>query len=246
MPDATVTRGNEQGGEHGQRLARTIAAAAESGSMSVATPQLMSTDRVVDDLLRLADAGSRVLAGLTGPPAAGKSTLAQAIAAGCIERGLSTVVVPMDGFHLAQSVLDARGEADIKGAPQTFDADGYVALLRRLRANQEPVWAPRFDRDLEDPIAGAIGVPTDVRLVLTEGNYLLLPTEPWDQVRPLLDRIYYVDAPQQLRQSRLVHRHEQFGRPHQEAVHRALGSDERNARLVAQTRDRADSVIPVD
>jgi pantothenate kinase len=151
----------------------------------------------------------------------------------------------MDGFHLAQQVLDARGLAEVKGAPETFDAAGYVALLRRLRERgPDVVWAPTFDRAIEEPIAGAIGVPQDVELVVTEGNYLLLEQGPWSQVRALLDAAWFADPPDEdVRRARLIARHRAFGEGPERARARALGSDERNARLVRTTRSRADVTI---
>lgn len=185
----------------------------------------------------------RVMLGLTGPPAAGKSTLAQALQQAAEATGVTAAVVPMDGFHLAQSVLEARGLAAVKGAAETFDAYGYLALLQRIRQAQEPVWAPTFDRSLEDAIAGSIEVTPDVRLVITEGNYLLDGAEPWARVRAELDECWYVEVPDGTRLDRLVARHEQHGRTSAAARERATGSDERNAERVRQARGRANTVV---
>lgn len=161
--------------------------------------------------------------------------------------GQTAVLVPMDGFHLAQQVLDEQGLAEVKGAPETFDAAGFVALLRRLRARtSDVVWAPTFDRTLEEPVAGAIPVPPTTELVVTEGNYLLLDEGPWAQVRPLLDATWFVDPPSEdVRRDWLIARHRTFGETAERAQSRALGSDERNALLVRRTRHRADRTITV-
>lgn len=189
----------------------------------------------------LCQPGERRILGIAGPPGAGKSTLAAAVVA---ELGIDAVLVPMDGFHLAQAELVRLGRAERKGAPDTFDAAGYAALLRRLRAGEaEAVYAPTFDRHLEEPIAGAIEVPPDVPLVLTEGNYLLLDTGPWAGVRALMDEVWYLDLDNEARVSRLIARHVAHGRSAQAARAWVLRSDEANARLVAATRDRADVVI---
>ncbi|RZS90931.1 phosphoribulokinase/uridine kinase family protein [Motilibacter rhizosphaerae] len=189
----------------------------------------------------LSTAGGRRLLGLTGPPGAGKSTLAGELVTAL---GDAAALVPMDGFHLADDVLVRLGRRGRKGAPDTFDASGWVALLRRLRAaDEECVWAPEFRREVEDAVAGAIGVPRDVPLVVVEGNYLLLDEGPWAQVRDLLDEVWYVAPPDDLRVERLVARHVAFGKDPEEARSWVLGSDERNAALVAATRDRADLVV---
>ncbi|MEU5548729.1 nucleoside/nucleotide kinase family protein [Micromonospora sp. NPDC047793] len=199
----------------------------------------------VDELVRraraLADAGPRQLLGITGAPGAGKSTLAAEVVAAI---GASARLVPMDGFHLAQAELHRLGRAARKGAIDTFDANGYVSLMRRLR-RKEPtsVWAPEFRRELEEPIAGAIEVPPEVRLVVTEGNYLLVPDWPWDEMRALLHEAWFLDLDGDLRRRRLVARHVGYGRSAEEARAWALGSDEVNAALVAETAVRADLVV---
>jgi pantothenate kinase len=150
----------------------------------------------------------------------------------------------MDGFHLAQAELRRLGRAERKGAPDTFDAGGYVALLRRLRDADEPVvYAPEFRRSVEEPVAGAIPVPRDVPLVITEGNYLLLDDGPWAPVRGLLDDAWYLDADDDARLAALIRRHERYGRSPALAREFALGSDQRNAERVAAGRHRADLVI---
>ncbi|MGW0944892.1 nucleoside/nucleotide kinase family protein [Streptomyces sp. NPDC002623] len=200
-----------------------------------------------DDLLLRAralagDGRRRVLLGIAGSPGAGKTTLAERLA-----RELDGAAhVPMDGFHLADAELDRLGRRDRKGAPDTFDAAGYAALLRRLREDtDEVVYAPGFERVLEQPIAGAVPVAPSARLIVTEGNYLLLGTGVWTRVRAELDEVWFCETDEEERVRRLVARHEQFGKGHAEAVAWVERSDRRNAELVATTRERADLVVRV-
>jgi pantothenate kinase len=196
-----------------------------------------------DDLLKraaaLAHPGHRAVLGITGSPGAGKTTLAEHLVRELNKDGPPWVAhVPMDGFHLADVELDRLGRRDRKGAPDTFDAAGYAALLRRLHEERG------FERVLEQPIAGAIPVPPSARLVVTEGNYLLLGTGAWPRVRAHLDEVWFCEIDEQERIRRLVARHEEFGKDHDAAVAWALGTDQRNADVIAATRDRADLIVP--
>jgi pantothenate kinase len=151
----------------------------------------------------------------------------------------------MDGFHLADVELDRLGRRERKGAPDTFDALGYAALLRRLAEDvDEVVYAPAFERVLEQPLAGAIPVSREARLIITEGNYLLLPEPPWSTLRPLFTEVWYADLDQPTRLRRLIDRHVRFGKDPAAAQAWATGTDERNAALVAATRSGADLVVP--
>ncbi|MFC8915251.1 nucleoside/nucleotide kinase family protein [Streptomyces sp. NPDC047821] len=193
---------------------------------------------------RLAVPGGRRILGLAGAPGAGKSTLAARL----VERlGGLAALVPMDGFHLAQAELRRLGRTARKGAPDTFDAAGYAALLARLRA-AEPgtvVYAPAFDRALEEPVAGSIPVGPEVPLVVTEGNYLLHDDGPWSAVRPLLDEVWFLELDDHRRVHRLVERHVRFGKDRSHAERWVRDSDEANARLVTAGRARADLVVPM-
>ncbi|MGW2335293.1 nucleoside/nucleotide kinase family protein [Streptomyces sp. NPDC001685] len=202
---------------------------------------------LLDRARALADGGGRAVLGIAGSPGSGKTTLAETLVRELNGPGDPWVAhVPMDGFHLADAELERLGRRDRKGAPDTFDAAGYAALLRRLR--EEPgegtVYAPGFERVLEQPIAGAVPVEPTARLVVTEGNYLLLGTGAWALVRPQLDEVWFCELEERERLRRLIARHERFGKTHEEAVAWVMRSDQRNAELVAATRDRADLVVP--
>jgi pantothenate kinase len=192
----------------------------------------------------------RTVIGITGPPGAGKSTLSSAIVE-AVQREApgSCVLVGMDGWHLANDVLTRLGTVARKGAPDTFDGAGYVDALERLRRQRHddpPIWLPEFRRSIEDAVAGAVEVRPEHRLIVTEGNYLLLDTAPWDRVRSMLDMCWYVDVPDELRLERLAARHAHFGRSLDEAEHRARVVDQSNAALVEAVAGRADAVVGLD
>ena len=202
----------------------------------------MTFEALVDRARGMVPAGGRAILGIAGAPAAGKTTLAEELTAALGDGGAH---VPMDGFHLADVELERLGNRDRKGAPDTFDALGYAAMLRRLREDTDDmIYAPGFERVIEQPIAGAIGVPRAARLIITEGNYLLLSTGGWERVRPLVDEFWYADLDQRSRLRRLIDRHIRFGKDEQAAVSWATGTDERNAALIAATREQADLLVP--
>jgi pantothenate kinase len=182
----------------------------------------------------------RVILGITGPPGAGKTRLAESIASTFDH----AVHIPMDGFHLADVELRRLGRLDRKGAIDTFDADGYRALLDRLRATPTyTVYAPAFDRDIEQPIAGSIAVPTETTLVVTEGNYLLDDEPPWPTVRELLSEVWFIDVPRAERHRRLVARHVEFGKSPAAAEAWVRAVDEPNAERIEKCRHKADLVV---
>ena len=188
----------------------------------------------------VARAKRRIL-GITGAPGVGKTTYALGQVS---MSGAPAAYVPMDGFHLADVTLTALGRLDRKGAPDTFDAWGYAALLRRLRDERDHVvYAPGFERHLEQPIAGALAVPPEADLVVTEGNYLLLDRPEWRAVREQLDVVVHLVTDDDLRRRRLVARHVEFGKTPAEAEAWVARVDDANAALVEAAAHRADRIV---
>ena len=196
---------------------------------------------LVDRARQLVAASERRVLGLCGTPGAGKSTVSDALLAAL---GSDAVLVGMDGFHLANDELVRLGRRDRKGAPDTFDVDGYVALLDRIRAGHE-VYAPRFDRSLEESIGSAVLVGAGFPLVITEGNYLLHDENGWDAVASRLDEVWFLDIDAHARRERLVARRLSYDHPYDEAVAWVREVDERNAAVVERGRSRADLVVTV-
>jgi pantothenate kinase len=199
---------------------------------------------LVDRATALAGTGTRRILGITGAPGAGKSTVCTALLAAL---GEQVALVGMDGFHYANGELQRLERGHRKGAPDTFDVDGYVALLTRLRSpSSGPVYGPVFDRALEEPIGSAVPVFPATPLVLTEGNYLLLEEHGWAAVRACLDEVWYLDVPPEVREQRLIRRRRSFGHEPRAAEDWVRTVDGRNGRTVEASRSRADLVVHLD
>ena len=199
----------------------------------------LGLDALVARASRLAATRERALLAIVGPPGSGKSLLARQVAEAI---GPTARVAPMDGYHLSNRELRRLEMADRKGAIDTFDAEGYLNLARRLAANERVVYAPEFDRAIEEPVAGSIRIDRSVRLVICEGNYLLVDRSPWNELRPLFAESWYCEPPEQVRIERLVARHHAYGKPLAAAHAWALGPDQTNAELIAASRSRADVI----
>ena len=197
--------------------------------------------RLIDRVIELLDQPGRSVLGIAGAPASGKSTLTALLLAELDQRRPGVAVaVGMDAFHIGHRVLLRRGLTDVKGAPETFDALGYIHLLKRLRSESDTIYAPEFDRDIEDSLAHVVEIGPGAKLVVMEGNYLLLDAPPWDAVRPLLDEAWFLHLDDAERQRRMIARHRRHGHDQADAEDRTFGNDERNAQLVNAAPNRPD------
>ncbi|WP_370055602.1 nucleoside/nucleotide kinase family protein [Leifsonia sp. EB41] len=196
--------------------------------------------------LHLAADRRRAIVGIAGSPGSGKTTLARAVVGAANEQAGEPVAayLPMDGFHLADATLEALGRHDRKGAIDTFDGWGFVALLERVHGERDhPVYAPAFDRAVGEPIAGSLAVLPGARLIVVEGNYLLAPTDPWSRIPPLLAESWFVTTTEEERLRRLVDRHTRHGRTPEAALAWARDVDGANARLIEPTAASATLIV---
>jgi pantothenate kinase len=198
--------------------------------------------------LALEARGGRVILGLAGPPGVGKSTLAIAIVADArAQQGKSwAAYLPMDGYHLSNAQLERLGLLDRKGAPATFDVDGYAAMLARVATDDgRDIYVPDYDRTLHEPIAARHLVQKEARLVVTEGNYLAVDTPEWRAARRYIDHLWYLDAPDALREGRLIERQVRGGRDLEAAENWVRHSDRLNGDVVKRSQGNADRTVVV-
>lgn len=206
--------------------------------------EAVTADELVAAILARAAGMKRCVVAIAGPPGAGKSTVSATLCAAINERDpAAAVVVPMDGFHLDNAILDARDMRKRKGSPPTFDCAGFEVMLKRLRAGGEDIVIPLFDRKLDLARAGADIVRADQRILLAEGNYLLLDQPPWDRLAPLFDLTVFLDVDRLELENRLVQRWLGFGYNVGSAQTRALSNDMPNADLVLEHSRRADFIL---
>ena len=206
--------------------------------------------RLVPHILEMESAadGKRIAIGFAGGPGTGKSTLAAELVTmlNAVKPG-SAALVPMDGFHMKHAKIEAMGATDRKGAPHTFEGAAFVSFLHHLKHATEPVSGPGYSRKIEDTVDDAFNVAPDVRVLVVEGNYLLLTEGPWAGVKALLDYSVFIHVPRELVRNRLMKRHGEEGLFSEERNRAHIErNDLPNYDLVEQSRDRADVVFEMD
>ena len=212
------------------------------------TPQ-QALSRLVPHILALQSAThNRIAIGLAGGPGVGKSTLAAELVTMLnATHPTSAALVPMDGFHMKHAKLEALGQVDYKGAPHTFEGAEFVSFLHHLKTATGPVSGPGYSRKIEDTIENAFTVQPEVRVLIVEGNYLLLTDGPWAGIRALLDYAVFLDVPRDLVEQRLLSRHAEEGLFTEERNRAHIArNDLPNYDLVHQSQDRADVIITLD
>jgi len=192
-----------------------------------------------------ADGKTRYIVAIAGPPASGKTTLAQKLCDDINSKVSASpcVVVPMDGFHLDNETLDQMDIRHIKGAPQTFDAKGFVDLIQQIRLDNGAVAIPEFNRKLDAVVLGDQSISHDHRIIVVEGNYLLLDESPWNQLKAMFDLSVMLKPEGKTLEKRLISRWEKHAHSEQEAKVRAYSNDIPNAKYALAHSMQADITV---
>jgi pantothenate kinase len=204
-----------------------------------------SISSLLEEILRLAQDASRFMIGIAGPPGAGKSTLSDALRDALIARGETAEILPMDGFHMDNGILEQRGLLPRKGAPETFDVRGFLDIVTAVKAGDEEVLVPVFDRSRELAIASARAISPETRFILAEGNYLLLDQAPWTRLFGCFDLTLFVGPPMDVLEDRLRQRWQHFGLDEAAIAWKLNGNDLPNGRLVIEKSRPADISIDI-
>jgi pantothenate kinase len=205
----------------------------------------MKLDDLAKQIVKNGAGTKRYIVAIAGPPASGKTTLAQKLCDDINSKvsGSPCVIVPMDGFHLDNETLDQMGIRHVKGAPQTFDAKGFVELIQRIRRDNNAVAIPEFNRKLDAVVLGDQSITLDHRIIVVEGNYLLLDESPWDQLKAMFDLSVMLASDDKTLEKRLISRWEKYGHSEIEAKVRASSNDIPNAKYALANSMQADITV---
>ena len=205
----------------------------------------LKLETIAEDVLRRAEGRSRFIVAIAGPPGAGKSTLADALCDALLARGETAAVLPMDGFHMDNGILEERGLLPQKGAPETFDVRGFLDIVSAVRKGGQEVLVPVFDRSREIAIASARAIAPETRFILAEGNYLLLDEAPWTTLSKSFDLTVFVGPSVDVLEERLRKRWQGYGLD-EAAIHAKLfENDLPNGKRVIETARPADIRIDI-
>lgn len=200
---------------------------------------------IVDAIQRRAGDARRFLVGLAGPPAAGKSTLAEVLRDGLVARGETAEILPMDGFHMDNGILAARGLLQRKGVPESFDGRGFIDIVTALKRGEGEVLVPVFDRSRELAINAARAIPQQTRFILAEGNYLLFKDAPWDRLAGVFDFTIFVGPPYKVLEERLRQRWLGYALPEDQIHWKLYGNDLPNGKRILENSRPADLTIDI-
>ena len=205
----------------------------------------LKLETIAEDVLRRAEGKSRFIVAIAGPPGAGKSTLADALCDALLARGETAAVLPMDGFHMDNGILEGRGLLPRKGAPETFDVRGFLDIVSAVRRGGQEVLVPVFDRSREIAIASARAIAPETRFILAEGNYLLLDEAPWTTLSKSFDVTIFVGPSVDVLEERLRKRWQGYGLD-EAAIHAKLfENDLPNGKRVIENARPADIRIDI-
>ncbi len=203
----------------------------------------MHLDALASEIVARAPGHERFIVAISGPPGAGKSTLAEALN-GCLdENGQNTAIVAQDGFHFDNCILEKEGWLDRKGAPHTFDVNGFHHTLQRIRNDNENVHVPVFDRSIELARAGAQEIKLSDRIIVVEGNYLLLNQQPWSRLKPQFDFTILLKVDMSELKNRSIARWLHYGYTREQASNWAESNDMPNAKFVLENSSAPDLLL---
>jgi pantothenate kinase len=205
----------------------------------------LKLETIVEDVLRRAEGKSRFIIAIAGPPGAGKSTLAEALCDALVTRGEAAAVLPMDGFHMDNGILEERGLLPRKGAPETFDVRGFLDIVSAVRQGGQEVLVPVFDRSREIAIASARAIAPEMRFILAEGNYLLLNEAPWAKLSTSFDLTIFVGPSVAVLEERLRKRWQGYGLDAAEIHAKLIENDLPNGKRVIENSRPADIHIDI-